>query len=414
MGEVSAIQTKYGRRPNAPVRKILNWFLFTKGLLLLILLLTPKQYDTSSKVLLAECPSGNLTNWLYCRVVQRLVIWDSVYFTEVARRGLLYEHEWAFGRVWSGLIAIVVRLLWMGSRNGGEVPLHVYGFVSIVLANICHFAACIALFYLTLEIFREKAPSKRAKLANSSALLFTISPGGIFLLAGYSEPLFALLSFTGLYLREKKKLVLSGALFAVSCGIRGNGVLYGIYFLYDLVQAFSDAHVSQIYGSFFGGSLIGLSFIGIQAYAYSMYCIRGSEPLRPWCSSYLPSIYWFVQSEYWNVGFLRYWTLNNIPNFLFGMPTLLLLYKSLPLLICMKLTPYVLVQSVILGGSLFFWHVQIVTRVATCLPAVYWYVALLTSSTTLSRVKLGKRIVSYFVVWIIVQGVLYGAFLPPA
>ncbi len=33
---------------------------------------------------------------------------------------------------------------------------------------------------------------------------------------------------------------------------------------------------------------------------------------RPWCSSRLPYVYGFVQSEYWNVGFMRYWTLQQV------------------------------------------------------------------------------------------------------
>ncbi len=31
---------------------------------------------------------------------------------------------------------------------------------------------------------------------------------------------------------------------------------------------------------------------------------------RPWCATALPYAYGFVQSEYWGVGFLRYWTLS--------------------------------------------------------------------------------------------------------
>mgnify|MGYP001807012590 CR=1 FL=1 len=33
---------------------------------------------------------------------------------------------------------------------------------------------------------------------------------------------------------------------------------------------------------------------------------------RPWCSSRVPYVYGFVQLLYWNVGFLRYWTLQQV------------------------------------------------------------------------------------------------------
>ncbi|PNG99104.1 GPI mannosyltransferase 2, partial [Tetrabaena socialis] len=45
---------------------------------------------------------------------------------------------------------------------------------------------------------------------------------------------------------------------------------------------------------------------------------------RPWCSSRVPYVYGFVQAQYWGVGLFRYWTLQQLPNFLLAAPVLLL------------------------------------------------------------------------------------------
>ncbi|KAG0219773.1 hypothetical protein BGX31_011159 [Mortierella sp. GBA43] len=62
-------------------------------------------------------------------------------------------------------------------------------------------------------------------------------------------------------------------------------------------------------------------FLAVQGYGYSLYCSTDSIlERRPWCDSVPPSIYTFVQDFYWNVGFLRYYEIKQIPNFLMAAP----------------------------------------------------------------------------------------------
>jgi phosphatidylinositol glycan class V len=49
------------------------------------------------------------------------------------------------------------------------------------------------------------------------------------------------------------------------------------------------------------GSFIATGAAIPQLIAFQEYCTHGSGPymIRPWCKSYVPSIYTFVQSYYW-------------------------------------------------------------------------------------------------------------------
>ena len=113
--------------------------------------------------------------------------------------------------------------------------------------------------------------------------------------------------------------------------IRGNGLLSGILFAWDAVEALFDPlrlfkDMNQL-GAFLAtglaGLLVGVGFAAPQVVAYVQYCTNGNT--RPWCEKIPPSIYNWVQSRYWEVGFLKYWTLNNLPLFLLAGPMIVVL-----------------------------------------------------------------------------------------
>lgn len=163
--------------------------------------------------------------------------------------------------------------------------------------------------------------------------------------------------------------------------------------------------------------VVASPFIGHQFYAYKTYCLPDARP--EWCNTRLPSIYGHVQSKYWNVGFLRYWEVAQIPNFLFAAPALLLIISgslrrlSGPIsgLTTSKATPYAIHALVLSAILLFASHVQIVLRLSSAVPVTYWSAARLLSE---GDGKWGRIWVHYALIWGFASCILWATFLPPA
>jgi phosphatidylinositol glycan class V len=213
--------------------------------------------------------------------------------------------------------------------------------------------------------------------------------------------------------------------------------------------------------------LVGIGFAAPQVVAYIEYCTGGKS--RPWCTRLIPSIYSWVQDHYWEVGFLRYWTLSNLPLFLLAGPMLVILlytgfvgtnqhqvilpyptrpedYRENALKkalnnsimegnIYNQVMPRLALQQIILAVmAATSFHVQIINRVSSGYPV--WYIvlasAIYSSRMTggrpqvperrrsireirfLSQQRYSQWIVRGMVMYAIIQGGLYASFLPPA
>lgn len=196
-------------------------------------------------------------------------------------------------------------------------------------------------------------------------------------------------------------------------------------------------------------------FLLHQYHAYRAFCrnptTHVSTAKPEWCDRTIPFIYSYVQAKYWDVGFLRYWTVAQIPNFLLAAPLLILLaYASTSHIISdgriifdaqvsvrqisssspkpitkassnpppsnpsplrtLQTLPYALHTLALTLILLFASHTQIVLRLASSLPLTHWAVAEL----FVERPKVARIWITWNVVWWGVSCVLWAVFLPPA
>ncbi|KAL8921546.1 MAG: hypothetical protein Q9208_005700 [Pyrenodesmia sp. 3 TL-2023] len=324
---------------------------------------------------------------------------------------------------------------------------------------------------MTLVIAASPTSTQCTRVAFLSACLHIISPAGLFLSAPYAESSFAFLNLSGYYLYAlghqahhdgrpnlgDAVVVLSGLLFGISNTFRSNGLLNGLIFCYDFVRYAVDGlhskefvqNIRRSISTVVAGSLLGAGFVYPQYLAYQEFC-SGSESKDwpPWCSSRIPSIYTWVQDHYWNVGFLRYWTLSNAPLFLLAAPMLFIMISSglwfwssnidggklgidkaeesrdlaEPLWMSpvgRVLTSRLAVPQVLLSVlALTTYHVQVITRLSSGYPLWYWWLA--SSIVYQEPLRLGtcsipmKVVVRWMVLYALIQAGLFAAFLPPA
>lgn len=327
-----------------------------------------------------------------------------------------------------------------------------------------------------------KEIAKRKQIAFTSAALHIISPAGVFLIAPYSEAEYAFFSLLGtvLYIyaiqhRAKGGIqsdailtIAAGVAWGAACMMRGNGLLNGIIFAWDLtgmLVAFilgdrSLHQLARICATTIAGMCVAAGYAIPQYVAYLEFCEPSST--RSWCERVPPSIYTWVQEHYWQVGFLKYWTISNLPLFLLAMPMLLILlitgygslhharsillgmngeespslrnnntYQTKRLVYIHVLERLALPQLLlsILAATMF--HVQIINRISSGYPL--WYMVLAIAIHDQSpKLECGHaRTEHYFpfrhiggqrieiivrgmVCYAIVQAGLYASFLPPA
>lgn len=189
---------------------------------------------------------------------------------------------------------------------------------------IAHFSSFISML-LIWSIAAHLAPGEpqaRATVAFVAALLYIISPAGVFLSAPYTESPFAAMNMLGMYLfllgndhfRQRKHTaaalttLLGGLTSGIATVVRSNGILNGMPFAWEAVSCLlpilqgrvGSVQVVRLLSLGLGGFLIALGMILPQYQAYLEYCIGpSSEAIRPWCHDRLPSIFTFVQSHYW-------------------------------------------------------------------------------------------------------------------
>ncbi|ETW80459.1 glycosyltransferase family 76 protein [Heterobasidion irregulare TC 32-1] len=385
-------------------------------------------FDSSSKVLVDDSTFSLTT---------ALLRWDAFHFAQIARDGYVYEHQWAFFPGTPMVMNLASRLMRFTKPAENSI-----GWVDILqggaLASLCC-DSTQTLYHLSL--YHLKSPSL-ALLASLLSLLPS-SPATL-RYAGYSEPFFTFFSYKGMLSCARRQWFRASCYFVLAATFRSNGFLLGGYILWGLIirpsyqgKAVRLPSLSKIGYAVALTTLTFIPFIFHQYTAYRNFCTSTdlSIHLPSWCHNTVPSIYAHVQSRYWNVGFLRYWTLAQAPNILIASPVLALLsifslmqisnaaprilsnskhkqkldIQASPFFI-ESLTPHAILASILVSILLFASHTQIALRQAAAVPITYWAAAWL----IVERPWWGRIWIIWSVVWGAISIVLWTAFLPPA
>ena len=187
-------------------------------------------------------------------------------------------------------------------------------------------------------------------------------------------------------------------------------------------------------------SVVLMPFIYHNYSGYILFCTHTESSISPlWCDTFPPSIYAYAQSQYWNVGFLRYWALAQIPNFIIAAPPLAVLllfplyhlrqtkldlhlrsqflashskHNTIPLAIFFHpaLTPHAIHALFFSTTILLASHIQIILRLAASMPFTYWAAAWL----LIESPERGRWWIGWSLLWSSLSVVLWGVSLPPA
>ncbi|NXQ57948.1 PIGV mannosyltransferase, partial [Anthoscopus minutus] len=367
------------------------------------------------------------------RLLGGLGRWDAEHFLFIAEHGYLLEHSCAFLPLFPLSLRALARLLPWQPR-------------SCLLLSAALLNALLSALAAAALLGLGRAVLRRPRQAFLAALLFSVSPAGVFMAAAYSESMFAFLALSAMWQLEQGHSWLSGLLFSLASGARANGLINAGFLLYARGKRFAlqlqvgpaslrklPSLWKQVLSLASSAALvcagIFLPFALFQYYAYVRFCgpsmdlgptipepllqlardkgyrvagMDGEKP--PWCSQRFPVVYSYIQDTYWNVGFLRYFELKQIPNFLLALPVTLLgswaawTYVSTNPRLCLTLGlerskseergkatdgfcgpaafVYVVHCTALLLFGFFFMHVQVLTRfLGSSSPILYWFPA---------------------------------------
>lgn len=349
--------------------------------------------------------------------------WDGQHFLHISEYGYTYENNLAFYPLYPFIIhyiSYIIQLFCSFISLQGITLI-----VAISFNIICFTNAANTLKRLSNLIMKDE------KLCNLAAILYCFNPGSIFFSAPYSESLFAWMSFLVMencFLDLNIKTLIAVCL-SILC--RSNGIInYGFIIFYSIKYFFIKLDYKFIIKMIAYGICGILQYSLIQYYFYQLFCssrlINHSELIinygndnnlllsgqlinkSIWCNYTIPISYSFIQSQYWNVGFFKYYTIKQIPNFILAFPILFTMFyinlkyfldnpiDKIKLILNPKYTKYTK-QFVFYVHATFltifcilFIHIQVSTRfLLSSSPLIYWYGAEIIYSD--KEIKLNKK-----------------------
>ena len=380
---------------NPYIKICLKFFLYTRifyiSLVIIIYSLNiVKKYDLSTDLLtISEFYPDHVPNIFeksLAKFLSYFSSYDAIHFIIIAKTNYINDNIFAFFPLFPWLIRGLGQFLSLILPFKNEfIPYMLSGFIT---SNVFCFANCLLLFSV---IFKLTNSLRKAKICS---FLFLINPGTIFYISIYSENLYLMLQLILIYYLIKtgevkhkelntnvslgdlppKKQTFFLELACLIIGLlstRSNSItLLSLFVIPCLIMMFYKEKYmySFIYNNFFYnflqfikyfqkvyveiGVFIILCFHAFLCFIYMTkfkpkrdicyYVKRGINKgltkfdlFDKWCfhraDSKINSFYSYIQTEYWNVGFLKQYSFNTIDRLVLALPmnvlSLYILYK---------------------------------------------------------------------------------------
>jgi phosphatidylinositol glycan class V len=297
--------------------------------------------------------------------------WDSRHFLHIAEFGYTWESALAF----FPLFPMILRLC--GSLIYFFIPFISFRYsmivAGVIISNVSFVAAGLVLFKLIHKI------TGNLKESLIAVYVFCWNPASIFFSACYTESLYALITFFGMYTLEQQPFsrtnqILSAIIFSFAFMTRSNGFLNVGYIGFALlVETVMKKHKGRVTHFAVDGTLVVKAIkkiplllfyvliivLPLRIFSYAIeekFCHSISNHTNPWileygknesvvfpgmlekltwCNSlgnefyrpslislFMPPYYGVIQQKYWTVGFMQYWKFRKIPLFIIASPTL--------------------------------------------------------------------------------------------
>ena len=312
--------------------------------------------------------------------------WDALFFKYIAEKKYVVEHSLAFFPLMPLLAKNLSKLL-----NGDAL------ISGILINNLCFCVSAILIYevslLLNLDSFLKTKKIQKETFALFVSSFFILNPVSIIYSTFYTESLFTMLILFGIYYKLMLKDLKAAFIFSIATLCRSNAIvfctLFSVWYLpiiilpLGLFQYYSLLLMWRINGKF---------------------CIR------------IP--YSYIQKYYWGQGFMKFYSLPMLPNFLFGLPFVFLSVYSIKRFhqinyfvssakfdLMRKLSMILLLKVILV---VFFIHWNMAGRFLSFHPYLYIILADLYVSEN------SKKIIKFFVNYMIVYAVLFSAFYPPA
>lgn len=289
--------------------------------------------------------------------------WDAVYFSHIMQHGYVYQNSIAFFPFFPLVSSSISSLLQML----GILHLTSWILLTSIVLNLMLFVLTSVMLYRLGKLIVS------ADVAYYGAMIFCINPASVFMTAPYSEIMYMFFLILALLRLQIGALFSASFLIGLCVFTRSNGTVNIGFILHAIAKSFIFNLTKLIVNeklktSVFVQSLLCLfiwtitkiivclvlslaPFIIYQYYIYRTFCLprgpsdslpadvinygrsqgyhlAGDVPAPPWCHDFLPLSYLYVQKHHWGVGFLSYYQIKQLPNFLLAAPAVLISFET--------------------------------------------------------------------------------------